>query len=321
MATPTLSLNLVALDAGGSATLQHQLRDALRRRILGGEFPPGSRLPATRLLCRALGVGRNTILNAYEQLVAEGYLSGRRGSGTFVSDDLPDARLRAIAAHDKAAAASHLAPVSSGARQLRVAPVDSTSSRTPPWPFRPCIPSAAEFPLAEWEALRRRVLNSRGERLLYSSDPAGDRALREVIAVHLRDYRGVHCSADQVVVAAGAQHAFNLILATLVRRGGRVWIEDPGYAGFRAAAHAAGVSLVPRPIDAEGLVLPRLIPEQAPGLIYVTPSRQFPLGVTMSLRRRLALLEFAVRSGAWIIEDDYDSEHRYSAGRCPPCRG
>jgi GntR family transcriptional regulator/MocR family aminotransferase len=321
MAAPTLSLSLIALDAGSSATLQHQLRDALRRRILGGEFPPGSRLPATRTLRRALGIGRNTVLNAYEQLAAEGYLSSRRGSGTFVSDDLPDARLRATAAHDRIAAARHATPVSSGARQLRVATLDSTPPRSAPWPFQPCIPSAAEFPLSEWESLRRRVLNSRGERLLQAGDPAGDRALREVIAVHLRDYRGVRCSADQIVITAGAQHAFNLILASSAQRGGRVWIEDPGYGGFRAAAHAAGAALVPRPVDAEGLALPDRVPEHPPKLIYVTPSRQFPLGVTMSLRRRLALLEFAERTGAWVIEDDYDSEHRYFGRPLPALQG
>jgi len=131
----------------------------------------------------------------------------------------------------------------------------------------------------------------------------------------------VRCSAEQIVVTAGAQQAFNLILATLVCRCGPVWIEDPGYLGFRSASYAAGAVPVPRPIDAEGLVLPRSTPAQAPELIYLTPSRQFPLGITMSLRRRLAVLEFAKRTGAWVIEDDYDSEHRYTGRPLPALQG
>ncbi|MCX6954328.1 MAG: PLP-dependent aminotransferase family protein, partial [Verrucomicrobia bacterium] len=187
-------------------------------------------------------------------------------------------------------------------------------------PFQPCVPSAAEFPLATWERLRRRVLGRRGVRLLQYGPPAGDERLREQIALHLRDYRGVRCRAEQVIVTAGAQQAFNLIGRVFAKPGAGVWFEDPGYIDARLAFASAGLRIVPQGIDGEGLTLPAWR-AGSPGLVYTTPSRQFPLGTTMSLARRMDWLRFAAQHGLWLVEDDYDSEFRYEGRPLPSLQG
>lgn len=316
MSPALLTLNFIALHPGGE-TRQHQLTELLRARILDGRLRAGVRLPSSRALRRTLGVGRNTVLGAYEQLAAEGYVSGRRGSGTYVTDRLPDARLRATRS------AGPLRPQAPAAQptSARATAVPSPSSAPVfPAPFRPCVPSSAEFPLHTWEMLRRRVLARSGTHLLHYAEPVGYQPLRESIAAHVQDYRGVRCDSGQVIVTAGAQQAFSLIFSALAAPVDPVWMEDPGYGGFRSAAAAARRKVIPLPVDEEGIALPRRARRQ-PALIYVTPSRQFPLGITMSLRRRLELLAFADRSGSWIIEDDYDSEHRYSGRPLPALQG
>ncbi|HEY3757320.1 MAG TPA: PLP-dependent aminotransferase family protein [Opitutaceae bacterium] len=320
MPTPLLSLNLVSVSANREESLQQQLTEELRVRIIRGELPPGSRLPSSRELRRSLGVARNTVLSVYEQLAAEGYVGGRRGSGTYVQENLPDLRLRAAGQRGRIGSASPLS-ISPAARRLADAARGTVAGTVAPLPFRPCVPSAPEFPIGVWESLRRRVLNRNGAHLLDYAEPAGYRPLREAISVHVQDYRGVRCTPDEIIVTAGAQQAFHLIVAALVGPGDPVGMEDPGYAGFRSAALAAQAELIPMPVDRDGMVLPKRRLARPPVVIYMTPSRQFPLGVTMSLCRRLDWLEFAEKTGAWLIEDDYDSEHRYSGRPLPALQG
>src|SRR5882724_8736299 len=212
-APPPATLSLLQLDADAARTLQDQLLDRLRKAILERRVRPGQRLPSTRLLARQLSVSRNTVLAVFDQLISEGYLRGSRGSGTYVSDELPDQLLR------PSKDAKLLLPQSQEG-PLPPAVISPTA-------FRPCIPLVAEFPLERWESLRRRVLHRRGARLLHYSAPAGQERLREQISLYLRDYRGVRCEANQILVTAGAQQAFRIAARALSSLGKGVWFEDP----------------------------------------------------------------------------------------------
>ena len=311
---PPATLSLVRVDARERRTLQEQLVDQLRRMILEHALRPGQQLPSTRSLADQLAVSRNTVLAVFDQLVSEGYLQGAHGSGTYVSAELPDRYLG-------------VGPAGRAVRESRVAPsiagnvsVDSPPGAIVVKPFRPCVPSVAEFPVETWERLRRRVLNRSGVRLLQYGAPAGDERLREQIAIYLRDYRGVRCVADQIIVTAGAQQAFNLIGRALGGPGAGIWFEDPGYVDARLAFENAGMTIVPQGIDAEGLTIPAWR-AGAPRVVYTTPSRQFPLGTTMSLARRMEWLRFAAQHDLWLVEDDYDSEFRYEGRPLPSLQG
>ena len=312
---PPASLSLLRADARERRTLQEQLCDQLRRAILDGGLRPGQRLPATRALAEQLEVSRNTVLAVFEQLTSEGYLQGQHGSGTYVTRELPD-RFLGVAA---------LAGSRRGSRPVAAAPVSPPSAETVPpgalvvKPFRPCVPSVAEFPVGLWERLRRRVLGRSGVRLLNYGSPAGDERLREQIALYLRDYRGVRCVAEQIIITAGAQQAFNLIGRALGRAGDGIWFEDPGYIDARLAFQSAGWKIVPQPVDDEGLLPPSRLTEAR--FAYLTPSRQFPLGTTMSLARRMDWLRCAAQNELWLVEDDYDSEFRYEGRPLPSLQG
>lgn len=305
-----------ALDPEAAEPLHRQLYDALRDAVLSGHLAPGARLASTRTMAADLGVSRNTVMAAFEQLLAEGYLEGRVGAGTFVTRTLPDhtlrARARPVAAKVRRARGRGL---SSRGRVLVSSPVPPTRAG-PPRPFRVGTPAIDEFPIDAWSRLVTRHWRAGGGReLLGYGDPAGYRPLREAIAVHLAVARGVRCDPDQVVIVSGSQQALDLTARLLVDDGDRVWIEDPGYTGARASIASSGARLVPVPVDAEGIDVAegvRRAPDAA--MAYVSPSHQYPVGATLSLARRLALLEWARDAGAWILEDDYDSEFRY-AGR------
>ena len=305
------TLNMIRIDRRRRQSLQHQLYAQVRQAIMSGHLPASARLPSTRSLVEDLGVSRNTIVNAFDRLVAEGYLESRVGSGIYVAV-LPalTPSLAAKPPHPAAVAKSD------GSVPRRVASLVKVVL-TPEYPtaqvrpFRPCQPAIDQFPLRTWTRARARAVRLYSKELMRESDPLGLPRLRTALRTYLCDARGVRCEAEQIVVTAGAQEALSLIAASLITPGDAVWIEDPGYLGARAALLHAGADLIPIPIDAEGLTIPA-VRRKRPRLIYVTPSRQFPLGTTMTLTRRLALLEFARKSGAWIIEDDYDSEFRYT---------
>jgi GntR family transcriptional regulator / MocR family aminotransferase len=302
---------MIHIDAHAGDGLQRQVYQSVRRAVLAGVLAPGTRLPSSRALADDLRVSRTTTLLAYEQLLAEGYLQTRRGSGTFVAaplpDDLPlDASPRRLL-HPKHPQLSRcgvaLAGIPGPARRIG----------GPPRAFRLGVPALDRFPLPLWSQLVRRRMRSTTPAQLDYGDSAGCFELRKAIADHVQAARGTACIADQVFIVAGAQRGLQAVGSMLLDPGDRVWLEDPGYPGARSALAQAGARIVPVRVDGQGLDVAAAT-RQAPDarLAYVTPSNQFPLAVPMSLMRRLALLKWASRAGAWIVEDDYDSEFRYA---------
>ncbi len=294
MPASPLPLGTIALDSGAELPLYRQLYDALREAILEGRLHPGARLPSSRTLAGDLGVGRHTVLAAYDQLTAEGYLEGQVGAGTLVAATLPDSLLQL----DRQASPRRTEPPASNARTLsKRGEALSASRRLAPaykrglgQPFQHGLPAIDEFPAMLWSRLlARHSRDTRNGHFGYEVG-FGVPALREAIAAYAGAARGVVCSADQVIVTVGAQGALDLTARMLLDPGDPVWIEEPGYLGARGALAGAGAQLTPVPVDAEGIDVEAGIARQpSPKLIYVTPSHQFPLGATLSLPRRLAL--------------------------------
>ena len=312
---PSPSL-LIRLDGRARGSLQRQISASIQRAILDGVVAPGTRLPSSRALADDLGVSRTTTLLAVQQLQAEGYLTGRRGSGTYVAAELPDdlisrRRARPVRLRHPALSRRGVALVAApqGARRLD----------GPPRAFRIGTPGLDLFPAALWWRLASRRLRTITPTQLDYGEPAGLRVLREAVAAHVQAARGTRCGAEQILIVAGAQQGLELISRVALDPGDRVWMEDPGYPGARSALLGAGARIVPVPVDGEGLVVEWGARRARDArLAYVTPSHQYPLGVPMSLTRRLALLQWASRASAWVVEDDYDSEFRYGA-RPMPC--
>ncbi|RAI58770.1 MocR-like pyridoxine biosynthesis transcription factor PdxR [Roseicella frigidaeris] len=300
-----LGLILPAPERGSGVPVLRQLYLALRGAILAGRLPPGARLPATRALAEQLGLARNTVVAAYDQLLAEGFIEGRVGAGSFVSRDLPEAPELPPARRPPAPPAPPAGSLAEGTVPEALAARPFNTGRTG-WDARS---------QRIWRALSIRRLAAPDPAMFGYGDPRGSRALREAIARYLRAARAVRCDPDQVMVTAGAQQAIDLVLRVLLAPGDPVWVENPCYPALRGALEAAGARLVPVPVDAQGLdVAAGIAAAPAARLAYVTPSSQYPLGVVLSMARRLELLAWARRAGAWLVEDDYDSEFRY-AGR------
>ena len=305
-------------DENSAAPLYRQIYEAIRRAILCGEFNRGMRLPATRLLAKQLGVARMTVVNAYEQLLAEGYLEGKTGAGTYVAATLPEEMLRVD--KDKLLRRKESVPPRNQILSRRGKWLASTSVKTlraqadsDHYAFQNGLPALDEFPFRMWSQLASRRLRNPPRELLGYGDPAGYLPLRAGLAAHLKSARGVRCDADQVIIVAGSQQALDLTARILLDPDDVAWVEDPCYPGARNALLSAGAKVVPVPVDEEGFDLANAVRQSKQArLVYVTPSHQFPLGVTMSLSRRLKLLEWARHSGAFIIEDDYNSEYRYA---------
>jgi GntR family transcriptional regulator / MocR family aminotransferase len=306
----------LALD-DSPAPLHRKLYEALRRAILSGQFGARSRLPSTRSLASQLGVSRMTVVNAYEQLLSEGYIEGKTGSGTYVAPALPEQLFhtdRAVPHGREEAGACPARSLSRRGKWLTRADAVSLCERTGEsfQAFGHGLPAFDEFPFGVWSRQAARRLRRPPRELLAYGDPAGYGPLRESIAAHLRSARAVRCETDQVLIVDGAQQALDLAARVLLDRGDVAWVENPCYLGTRGAFLSAGAKVVPVPVDEEGFNLPAALRrDRRARLVYVTPSHQFPLGVTMSLPRRLALLGWADKSGAWIVEDDYNSEYRY----------
>ncbi len=304
----------VELDRASVVPMHRQLYDYLRDAILSGQLAGGLRLPATRTLAEELGVSRNTVMGAFDQLLAEGYMEGKVGAGTYVARVLPEEVLN-VAAPPGGAAETHRATRVLSRRGQLVAsmPRSPARFREVPRAFRPSLPALEEFPSRIWAGLLSKHWRDPSVELLGPGDPAGYQPLREAVAGYLGASRGVRCHPDQVVITTGSQQALDLVARTLLDPGDAAWVEEPGYPGTRGALIAASIRMIPVPVDSEGLDVAAGM-ERAPAarLICVSPSCQYPLGMTMSLARRLALLEWAAKSGAWVLEDDYDSEYRYA---------
>jgi GntR family transcriptional regulator/MocR family aminotransferase len=288
------------LTAPDPRPMRQRLAGAIKHAVLDGTLKAASMLPASRVLAHELGCGRNTVLHAYEELAAEGYVIADR-QGTVVSH-LPTA---APAAGPRAAAPG--LPALSGRSALQVPATETEQENLAP--FMPGVPALADFPLRRWQRRVAQAWRAVPAAALAGGGSGGLPVLRAAIAAYLRAARGVRCEPGQVVVTSGTQESLGLCAQLLADPGERAWMEHPGYAGARAAFAAAGLQTVPVPVDAQGLAPPTALWKRSPPrLIYTTPSHQYPLGVVLSLPRRLALIDAARAAGAWILEDDYDSE-------------
>ncbi len=311
---------LIRIDSRGRVGLQQQIYQAIRRAILDGALARDTRLPSSRSLADDLRVSRTTTLLAYEQLVAEGYVSARHGSGTFVERELPDDLPQQVSPR-RDARVKH-PQLSRRGMALAATPGPARRIGGPPRAFRLGVPALDLFPLRLWSQLVNRRLRSITMSQLDYTDSAGFPGLRQAIADHLQMARGTRCSADQVFIVAGAQRGLQMICSLLLDPGDRVWLENPGYPGARGALVGAGARIIPVRVDNDGLdvsAATRQAPEAR--MAIVTPSNQFPYGVPMSLLRRLALVKWASSAGAWIVEDDYDSEFRYGTRPFPCLHG
>lgn len=299
----------LAHPAHAAMPLHARIQRAIRQLILDGALGPGKPLPASRALAKSLGVSRDTIESAYAQLHAEGFIERRVGSGSFVAEMqafTPGHRrsMRDALLHNQAPNLSKR-----GAAMFRSGGVREMLS---PRPFAHGVPETRSFPLALWERLERQVLKETGTQALLHGDPQGVEPLRRAIADYVNLERGARATADRVIVLTSSQQAMTLCANMLLDPGDRIFIEDPAYYGARKAFDAAGLDCVPIRVDRQGIVVEQIVAEPRKAkAVFLTPSHQFPTGATLSLDRRLALIEWASRNQAWIIEDDYDSEFHY----------
>jgi GntR family transcriptional regulator / MocR family aminotransferase len=299
-------------DPGADSPRYRQLYELLRQMVVDRELTAGTRLPSTRAMAAALGLSRHTVSTAVERLLAEGYLISRPGSGTYVSrhfasskhDERPPGPARSADSLSRRAAAVISAPRS---------PFPFASgARTDSGAFRLGIPAVDQFPVGHWLRALNAAWKEAAKTGLGYQHPLGYPPLRQAIAHYLRASRGLNCQSEQVIVTAGSQQALELTFRLVIDPGAAVALEDPGYLGARAAALSAGARTIAIPVDREGLDVAALRALQdPPSAVFVTPTHQFPLGATMSLPRRIALVGWAEQNRAWILEDDYDSEYRY----------
>lgn len=297
------------LDPAHDALPLHaRIQRAIRQLILDGVLEPGRPLPATRPLALSLGVSRDTVETAYSQLLAEGFIERRIGSGSFVSERARRLSNRGTARRP----APSPAPSRLSRRGSAMHQSGGVRDFLAPRAFAPGVPETRNFPLPIWEKLQRQVLREYGTQALLHSPPQGMATLRQAIAAHVSLERGAHASADRVLVLTSSQQALTLCAQVLLDAGDAIFIEDPVYHGARKAFDAAGLTCLPIPLDEDGMQVALLeAAPQAAKAVFLTPSHQFPSGTTLALDRRLAVIEWARKHEAWIIEDDYDSEFHY----------
>ncbi len=320
-----MSFEMVRLDRASSEPLHQQLYRQIREELESGSFDSSaSRVPSSRVLGATLGISRPTVNQAFSKLLEEGYLQARKRSGIFVADHLPATFLKA-ATPATTVRTEHPARVARRVTRMtdfrRGRQLDVGIGGPPNVTFVAGLPAVDEFPIAVWERLRAQVLAKKGAHLLRYASSRGEVDLRKAIAAYLCDFRGANCHPDQIVVVGGMQQALLACALALINEGEMAWIEDPGFLQARNVLAFAGAKLVPRPIDREGLVIGKCSRQNSPRLIFVTPSHQFPLGVTMSLKRRKALIEFAESHDGYILEDDYNSEFRFDGPPLPCLQG
>jgi len=304
-------------EASGSP-LNKRLYECIRTAILDGSLAPGARMPATRDLAGELGVSRNTVLFAYEQLLAEGYMRSRTGSGTFIADTSPESYL--IAGRSAAGRSTELSVARLSRRGTRV--VERAFASPVQWgPFVPGVPDVTQFPHRRFRQITTRLWRNPPPELLTYAHGGGHLGLREALAEHLRVARSMRCDPAQLLITEGIHQAIDLVVRLLGDPGDLAWVEEPGYWGIRSVLQINDVAIKPVAVDEEGMQLPKTGSRKPPRFIFVTPSHQYPLGSVMSLARRRQLLEFARANGSWIVEDDYDSEFRFSGRPIPALQG
>jgi Transcriptional regulators containing a DNA-binding HTH domain and an aminotransferase domain (MocR family) and their eukaryotic orthologs len=321
-----IAFEMIRLDRTAAEPLHEQLYRQIRDELKSGKFSDGSsRLPSSRSLAVDRGISRSTVRLALSKLYAEGYLRSKPGSGTFVTNVLPETYLtpdqpktgqsvqRAVRISNRVktipdprvGSQFDLGATSAGAGVSLVA----------------SIPAVDEFPIAVWERLRTQVLARKGVNLLRYASNRGDADLRKALSAYLCDFRAARCHPDQIVIVAGMQQAMLISAMAVLDPGDVAWIEDPCYQQTRRVLTLAGVKIVPKPVDNQGIVIGRSGKHALPRIIYVTPSHQFPLGFTMSFQRRTALLDFARELNVFVFEDDYDAEFRFTGPPLPSLQG
>jgi GntR family transcriptional regulator/MocR family aminotransferase len=307
----------IAIDYHTKTPMYRQLYDWFRRVITDGQMRPGQRVPSTRSLAAELKISRIPVLNAYEQLLAEGYLETFIGAGTCVARSIPDDALSAQAS--KARKGLQEIVEKMGPRRISRRGAALTHVPTQSWldnlgAFRVSLPALDHFPIRVWSKLVARHSRKPTRGIMAYGNAMGQLSLREAIADYLGAVRAVRCEASQILVTTGSQQGLQISAQVLLDPNDPVWMEEPGYPGARQAFMTALAHLVPVPVDHQGMNIAEMIRRgHTARAVYITPSHQYPLGMTMSATRRMLLLNWAVRTGAWIIEDDYDSEYRFGS--------
>ena len=318
-----IGFEMIRLDRSAAEPLQDQLYRQIRDELRSGSFTDNAgRIPSSRILAADLGISRLTVNLAFSKLHAEGYLSSKPRSGTFVVRPLPETFLTAdkpkappqIEQRPRISGRVRAIPDQRVGKQFDLGALDAGAGVS----LVPGLPAIDEFPIDIWERLRAKVLAQKSAHLLRHASSRGDTDLRKAVATYLCDFRGARCHPDQILIVGGMQQAMLISAMALVDTGEPVWIEDPGFHQARRVFILAGARVVPKPLDEEGIVIARSAKEKRPKIIHVTPSHQYPLGMTMSFDRRTALLDFARAQNAFIFEDDFYAEFRF-AGPPLPC--
>lgn len=314
MAKRSLELNLagIKINRSSAASLYTQVYEQFREMILSGRLRPGDRLPATRNLAEELGVSRTIITQSFEQLILEGYLLGKTGSGTFVADVLPDSLINATAIAKRNTTVSNTKSFKQARNLIPESLLRSNSDKEDVRPFQTGHAALELFPYNTWYEVSKKVFKNLKSYPLGYEESIGYEPLRNEIAKYLRFSRAVKCEPEQVIIVNGSQQGLNLIVQCLLKKGDKIWLEDPGYHGMKFACMNRDVNICAVPVEGDGIDVNfgiNKFPDAK--LAYVTPSHQFPLGATLSLNKRLQLLDWASKNNMWILEDDYDSEFRY----------
>ncbi len=321
-----IAFEMIRLDRTATEPLHEQLYRQIRDELRSGSFTDGaSRLPSSRTLAVDLGISRLTVNLAFSKLYAEGYLRSKARSGTFVAYPLPETFLTAdkpkphplVGKHPRISRRVAAIPDQRIGKQFDLGALGAGAGVS----LVPGLPAVDEFPIDIWERLRSQVLAQKGAHLLRHASSRGDADLRKAIATYVCDFRGARCDPDQILIVGGMQQAMLVSAMALLDPGEPVWIEDPGFHQARRVFTLAGAKLVPKPLDQEGMVIARSPKQNQPKLIHITPSHQYPLGMTMSFKRRTALLDFARAHDAFIFEDDFYAEFRFTGPPLPCLQG
>jgi GntR family transcriptional regulator/MocR family aminotransferase len=317
---------MIRLDRAAPEPLHDQLYRQIRDELQSGSFTGnGCRIPSSRILASELGISRLTVSLAFSKLHAEGYLRSKPRSGTFVAHPLPETFLtadkakafRPVESRPRISGRVRAIPDERAGKQFDLGALEAGAGVS----FVPGLPAVDEFPIGIWERLRSQALAQKGVHLLRHASSRGDAELRKALATYLCDFRGARCHPDQVLIVGGMQQAMLISAMALVNAGEPVWVEDPGFHQARRVFVLAGARIVPKPLDKEGIVIGRSAREKRPKLIHVTPSHQYPLGMTMSFGRRTELLDFARAHDAFIFEDDFYAEFRFTRPPLPCLQG
>lgn len=317
MSTLSSDLILQRFSEKTEGKLFQRLYNAIRSSILDASLRPLSRLPASRDLAKVVGISRNTVLTVFEQLLAEGYIFSRSGSGTFVVETIPDSYLSAV----NTEAGDSNTETQVELSKLGTVLLENASAAQQQWgPFIPGVPDVNAFPHQLFSKIQARINRRPNPHSLTYSNSGGSPNLQEALVDYLRVARSVRCDSEQILITEGIHQAIDLITRMLCNANDEAWIEEPGYWGIRNILRMNQIKVAPQQVDKHGMRIPKQLAE-TPRLIFVTPSHQYPLGSVMSLARRQKLLAFASASGSWIVEDDYDSEFRFSGQPIPALQG